>query len=100
MPMQPFAFTSDITTLQREGVRVVVVPPDLADKNALLSWYAETLQFPEYFGANWDAFDECLRDLSWVKERRLVLYHRGVPLEESPENQKIYIDVLAEVVRD
>jgi RNAse (barnase) inhibitor barstar len=98
--MQPFTFTSDIATLQGEGVRVVVVPTDLSDKNALFSWYAETLHFPEYFGNNWDAFDECLCDLSWIKERRLVLYHRRVPLEASLENQRTYIDVLATVVRD
>ena len=29
---------------------------------------AETLQFPEYFGHNWDAFDECFRDLFDITE--------------------------------
>lgn len=98
--MQPFAFASDITTLRTEDARVIGVPRNLSDKDALLTWYAKTLGFPEYFGANWDAFDECLRDLSWIKERRLVLYHQDVPLEASPEDQKIYIEVLANAVRD
>ena len=98
--MQPFALTSDITSLKGENTRVLDVPATLADKDALLSWYAGALGLPQYFGANWDAFDECLRDLSWIKERRLVLYHRGVPLEASPKDQRIYIDVLANAVRD
>ena len=55
---------------------------------------------PEYFAANWDAFDECLRDLSWISEHRLVLYHRAVPLEASLKDRKIYVDVLASAVRD
>ncbi len=24
---------------------------------------AETFQFPDYYGRNWDAFDECIRDV-------------------------------------
>lgn len=98
--MQPFALTSDVASLNGESTRVVEVPSELADKDALLSWYAGALGMPQYFGANWDAFDECLRDLSWIKERRLVLYHRGVPLEASPKDQRIYVEVLANAVRD
>jgi hypothetical protein len=55
---------------------------------------------PEYFGANWDAFDEGLRDLSWISEHRVVLYHRAVPLEASPKDQRTYIEVLASAVRN
>ena len=98
--MRPFILTSDLTTLRSEDTRVIDVPQNLADKQALLSWYGKALELPEYFGANWDAFDECLRDLSWIKERRLVLYHRRVPLEANPQDQKIHIDVLANAALD
>ena len=33
------------------------------DKNAFLNALAKALQFPEYFGHNWDAFYDCLLDL-------------------------------------
>jgi len=43
-----------------------VVPVKLVavrDKNAFLNALAKALQFPDYFGHNWDAFYDCLLDL-------------------------------------
>jgi RNAse (barnase) inhibitor barstar len=37
----------------------------LGDKANLLAALAGALRFPDYFGGNWDALDECLTDLSW-----------------------------------
>jgi barstar (barnase inhibitor) len=34
-------------------------------KAAFLAEFARRLDFPDYFGHNWDAFDDCLRDLAW-----------------------------------
>jgi barstar (barnase inhibitor) len=36
-----------------------------ADKEALLERLAAALAFPEWFGGNWDALEDCLTDLSW-----------------------------------
>ena len=44
-----------------------VVPVRLVaarDKNAVLNAIARALQFPDYFGHNWDAFYDCLLDLN------------------------------------
>lgn len=98
--MQPFALTSDVASLRDENTFIVEVPSELANKDALLAWYADALGMPEYFGANWDALDECLRDLSWIREHRLVLYHRNLPLNENPQDQKVYISVLDNAARD
>lgn len=37
------------------------------DKSELLKEMAAVFQFPNYFGYNWDALDECMRDLNWLK---------------------------------
>ena len=46
--------------------------------------FAAALQFPAYFGKNWDALDECLHDLSWLPGRRVALLVDG--LMENAEN--------------
>ena len=38
----------------------------LRTTQALFSTLAADLSFPEYFGHNWSALDDCMRDLSWL----------------------------------
>lgn len=37
----------------------------LTDKDGLLAALGWALEFPDYYGANWDALEECLTDMSW-----------------------------------
>jgi hypothetical protein len=50
------------------GTRLDLARVDLAgaaDKEALLARLAQALGFPDWFGGNWDALEDCLADLSW-----------------------------------
>ena len=46
----------------------------IEEPRQLFAFLAEALGFPDYFGHNWDALDECLRDLSWLPGTGYVLF--------------------------
>lgn len=48
-------------------------------KDSLLSAIGRVLQFPDYYGVNWDALEECLHDMSWhVGPVTLCITHAGL----------------------
>jgi len=38
----------------------------VSSKKSFLRRLARDLEFPAYFGENWDAFEECLNDMAWA----------------------------------
>ena len=78
-------------------IRTVIVRPEIKNKNELFELFCSQLKFPEYFGENWDAFYDCLADLSWVYEQKIVIQHKDIPLESINE-KKIYIQILSDLV--
>ena len=46
---------------------------DIDGKEDLLSRISEALRFPTSFGGNWDALDDYLRDLSWLRVKGVLL---------------------------
>ena len=65
-----------------------------ADKDALMERIARALEFPRWFGGNWDALEDCLTDLSWSKAGGHVLLLEGAA--ELPADERgILVDILA-----
>lgn len=65
-------------------------------KEGLLSEFARALEFPPYFGENWDAFEECLTDLSWMPAAAylIVVTHAEHVLRGLEEDYATFIDSL------
>ncbi|MBW8906957.1 MAG: barstar family protein [Betaproteobacteria bacterium] len=63
------------------GSELDVVTIDAAGE--LFAAIAGTLGFPSWFGANWDALEDSLSDLSWRARDGYLLIFRGYPGGES-----------------
>lgn len=69
---------------------------------AFLDETSAALQFPLYFGGNWDAFYDCVTDLSWLRAEAVVLFiaDAGHLLENaSLRDIDAMVEVLCEAVR-
>ena len=79
------------------GTRLDLAPVDLRgveDKEALLERLAQALGFPDWFGGNWDALEDCLCDLSWRPGEGHVLVLRGATALPA-DDFGVLVDVLA-----
>jgi Barstar (barnase inhibitor) len=68
----------------------------------LFDEFAAALQFPPYFGENWDALDECLADLEWLAADAyvLVILDATQVLEDKPEDRRLLAETLERVARE
>lgn len=56
--------------LARAGLTVKVLRgKKMRDEQGLFDEFGAALQFPDYFGENWPATEECLSDLAWLPVR-------------------------------
>jgi|YNPBryantNP2012_1023418.scaffolds.fasta_scaffold00146_2 hypothetical protein len=73
----------------------------IRSKAAFLEACSRALAFPAYFGRNWDALADCLRDLSWAPAAagHLVLYEdAGIFAAAAPADFAVALDVLRAAV--
>ena len=69
-------------------------------KAGLLAEFARALSFPDYFGHNWDALEECLADLDWLPARGYVIVvtdaEQVLTKLDDEDDYETFIEILSE----
>jgi hypothetical protein len=83
--------------LNQKGIQIFYLDGrEVCDKRSFLHKIATVMKFPNYFGQNWDALDECITDLDWCPAERYVLIYDqpDVFLKAAPAEWEIAYDIL------
>jgi RNAse (barnase) inhibitor barstar len=67
---------------------------EATNKAAFMRKIAAALGFPDWFGENWDALEDCLTDLAWREAQGHVLVFEGFQFLRADDVSTL-IDVLA-----
>lgn len=81
---------SDLPAEARETLHLI--------KEQFLRHAANSMHFPEYFGNNWDAFQDCATDMSWHEaDGFVILYAEPEPfLDSAPGEFNLALDIFRE----
>lgn len=87
-----------------ETGRLVVARLDgakMTDANLVFYEFSDALLFPGYFGWNWDALSDCLRDLNWLPADAYLIVVDRAPLlmSGSFDERQMLFKVLSRAVR-
>lgn len=69
---------------------------EMAEEVSTFQHFFEVLEFPDYFGWNWNAFYDCVRDLSWLVAdyRILVIESAESALSEDDDARRMFFGCL------
>lgn len=105
-PVAPRPLLADVAAAGWSGR--VVDGAAMGDRDGMFDEFATALEFPAWFGRNWDAFLDCLRDLSWLADRGvvadrgvLVLWWRSGAFEAAaPRAWRVATEVIDQAIAD
>lgn len=94
-----FKFENKTVCYNGGEVFVARVDPTIADTDELLRSLYHLLWFPGYFGLNWNSLYDCLRDLDWISENKVMIVHESLPSIPDAD-LRVYLEVLKDSVLD
>lgn len=90
---------AEVATRAQQRARTVGVVSAAADRSTLLTEVGRQLRFPDYYGHNLDAFEECLTDLSWLPDGPVELvWADGELLRADPDTHRVVLEILESAV--
>jgi RNAse (barnase) inhibitor barstar len=72
--VRPEEIKNDLNSLDLTVLEGTIA--DVKTDKELFAVVASAMQFPDYFGHNWDALDECLCDMDWLPAEGYLLVLR------------------------
>ena len=97
--MNHIKFVKEINAYKPIDAFIAHMSINIKDEDELFADLKSKLKFPDYFGFNWNAVWDCLRDFHWINEKGIVLVYTGLPNLELPL-LKIYLDLLINASED
>jgi RNAse (barnase) inhibitor barstar len=94
-PPPTWQFLEDPDAFHDPAAVVVRMPRGIRSKQKLLAVLADKLNFPRYFGWNWDALHDCLTDA--VNSEQVVIVHGDLPFGPHSELRRIYLAILRDL---
>ncbi|MFE1415105.1 barstar family protein [Streptomyces sp. NPDC058746] len=69
---------------------------EMPDEVSAFQHFSEVLKFPDYFGWNWHAFYDCVRDLEWLsaENRILIIESAESALAEDSDARRLLFESL------
>jgi hypothetical protein len=89
---------NNFLTMSNTNIKTVLVSKEITNKDDLLKSLHSELILPSYFGFNWDALSDCLKDFHWLKETEINIIHEsGFKLE--PKDMAVYFGILKDAIK-
>jgi RNAse (barnase) inhibitor barstar len=95
--MSLFKYNESELTLDSKSLICTLFSEGIRNGNDLHNTIYYVLNFPNYYGFNWDALNDCLSDFHWLNHEKITLVHENLPLLSDHE-LKIYLEILRDAV--
>ena len=88
--------------LQPRTVVRMVRGKNMTSAMGLFNEFAAALQFPCYFGNNWNAFDECIADLEWLPGNGylIMIVDGSQVLRDEPDELAVFFRIMRLVAQE
>ncbi len=91
--MKGFIFENKFVIIDSKDSYVAYID----SKSDLLEQLKTKLNFPDYFGYNWDALNDCLADFSWIEQKNITIVHTELPDLDNID-MSIYVRILTKQI--